>query len=259
MFPLHPYYHPVQARIPHTQSEVSYREFVPTEALQPFIYCYWELKTNTNLATTFTYRVIADGCVDIFFNLTNPQESSLMGFCKNYTEFPMEGEFHYIGIRFLPAVFPLLFEQDASEVRQQEIPLRDIVPSLATFIVQHCYQHSAKEIREQLDHYFINYLAGKNLRIDNRFFVALKTILQHKGTTPIHTLNTGISNRQLRRLFDYYIGDSPKTFSKIVRFQHILSEKAYHNHSFLDTYYDQAHFIKDFKTFYGDTPSKVIV
>ena len=74
----------------------------------------------------------------------------------------------------------------------------------------------------------------------------------------ISELDTGISTRQLRRLFDYYIGDSPKTFSNIVRFQHILSAKAYHNHSFLDTYYAPAHFTKSFKTFYGDTPSKVL-
>ncbi len=93
--------------------------------------------------------------------------------------------------------------------------------------------------------------------MDNRFFSALLQILQSKGSIHISELDTGISTRQLRRLFDYYIGDSPKTFSNIVRFQHILSAKAYHNHSFLDTYYDQAHFIKSFKTFYGDTPSKV--
>ena len=94
--------------------------------------------------------------------------------------------------------------------------------------------------------------------MDKRFFSALLQILQSKGSLHISELDTGISTRQLRRLFDYYIGDSPKTFSNIVRFQHILSAKAYHNHSFLDTYYDQAHFIKSFKTFYGDTPSKVL-
>ena len=29
--------------------------------------------------------------------------------------------------------------------------------------------------------------------------------------------------------------------------------------TYLDTYYDQAHFVKLFKTFYGDTPRRVFI
>ena len=29
--------------------------------------------------------------------------------------------------------------------------------------------------------------------------------------------------------------------------------------TYLDTHYDQAHFIKSFKTFYGDTPRRVFI
>jgi AraC-like DNA-binding protein len=75
-------------------------------------------------------------------------------------------------------------------------------------------------------------------------------------------INTGISARQLRRLFEYYVGDTPKTFSKIIRFQQILRAKPSvqslrQNKLFFDAgYYDQAHFIKEFKTLYGITPAK---
>ena len=183
-----------------------------------------------------------------------------MGYCNTYIEFPITGAFHYVGVRFLPSAFPLLFGQDAFEISAQEIPLREVVPALATFIAQQLETSlSLATIAQSLDNYFFRHLLQCPLQIDNRFFSALLQILQSKGTMHISELDTGISPRQLRRLFDYYyIGDNPKTFSNIVRFQHILSTKAYHNHSFLDTYYDQAHFIKSFKTFYGDTPSKVL-
>ena len=185
--------------------------------------------------------------------------SSLMGYCNTYVEFPITGAFHYVGVRFLPSAFPLLFGQDAFEISAQEIPLREVVPALATFIAQQLETPlSLDTIAQRLDNYFLRHLSQHSLQMDNRFFSALFQILQSKGSIHISELDTGISPRQLRRLFDYYIGDSPKTFSNIVRFQHILSAKAYHNHSFLDTYYDQAHFIKSFKTFYGDTPSKVL-
>ncbi len=257
MLSLRPYYHPMQSVIPTEEKEVSYTEFLPCEALRPFIYCYWELKSPSR-NTPFCYRVVADGCIDLFFECDNPQVSSLMGYCNTYIEFPIMRAFHYVGVRFLPSAFPLLFGQDAFEISAQEIPLREVVPALATFIAQQLETPlSLATIAQHLDNYFLRHLSHP-LQIDKRFFSALLQILQSKGTMHISELDTGISARQLRRLFDYYIGDNPKTFSNIVRFQHILSAKAYHNHSFLDTYYDQAHFIKSFKTFYGDTPSKVL-
>ena len=258
MLSLRPYYHPMQSVIPAEEKEVTYTEFLPCEALRSFIYCYWELKSPLR-NTLFCYRVVADGCIDLFFDCNNPQMSSLMGYCNTYIEFPITGAFHYVRVRFLPSAFPLLFGQDAFEISAQEISLREVVPALATFIAEQLEAPlSLPDIAQRLDNYFLRHLSQRPLQIDKRFFSALLQILQSKGTMHISQLDTGISARQLRRLFDYYIGDSPKTFSNIVHFQHILSTKAYYNHSFLDTYYDQAHFIKSFKTFYGDTPSKVL-
>jgi len=75
-------------------------------------------------------------------------------------------------------------------------------------------------------------------------------------------LETGVSARQLRRLFEYYMGDTPKTFSQVVRFQNILrakpsSQSLRKNKLFFDVgFCDQARFIKNFKNFYGVTSSK---
>lgn len=74
----------------------------------------------------------------------------------------------------------------------------------------------------------------------------------------------GIHKRQLERNFNKYIGISPKSFLRINRFQDttnqllrgeytVLSDLAYDN-----SYYDQMHFIKDFKTFTGSSPSQFI-
>jgi len=125
----------MQSVIPAEEKEVTYTEFLPCKALRPFIYCYWELKSPPR-NTPFCYRVVADGCIDLFFDCNAPQISSLMGYCNTYVEFPIMGAFHYIGVRFLPSVFPLLFGQDAFEISAQEIPLREVVPLLATFIAQ---------------------------------------------------------------------------------------------------------------------------
>ena len=98
---------------------------------------------------------------------------------------------------------------------------------------------------------------------DTRLYDAIAIILKNYGVLNIEKdLNTGISPRQLRRLFKYYIGDSAKTFAKVVRFQNILRAKPskqslQQNKLFYEGYYDQAHFIKEFKNFYGVTPGVV--
>ena len=70
------------------------------------------------------------------------------------------------------------------------------------------------------------------------------------------------TDRHIRRLFDKYIGIPPKLFGNLNRFYKItraLAIKPYLNISELATefgYYDQPHFIKEFKRFSGLTPSQ---
>jgi AraC-like DNA-binding protein len=236
----------------------------PDDSVSNIIYCYWELKTNERLQDPFTYRVVADGCIDIFFQLDNPSENFAMGFCKKFTEFPLDNCFHYIGIRFLPTSFPILFKVDAKELSNRFERLELVSNETSRFIADSF--SSADDfgnIKRKLDAYFIKVNANTNTVLDDRFKNALSVILKNFGVVNIQTdLDIGLSQRQLRRYFEFYIGDTAKTFSQVVRFQNILNAKPStqslrQNKMFFDLgYYDQAHFIKEFKNFYGVTPSK---
>jgi AraC-like DNA-binding protein len=265
LFNIRASYSPIQPTVKKSQGNVTYAEFLPEIRLQSYIYCYWELKTDHILTEQFNYRVVADGCIDIFFELNNPQENFVMGFCKNYTEFPLDNSFHYIGIRFLPTMFPQIFKVDAAELSNRFENLRAVVPTTAAFIAKNFPPvNDIHQVRQILDTYFLKMLDTIKFNPDNRLYEAIAIILENDGVLNIDKdLNTGISSRQLRRLFEFYIGATAKTFSKVVRFQNILRAKPStqslrNNKLFYDVgYYDQAHFIKDFKNFYGVTPAKV--
>jgi AraC-like DNA-binding protein len=69
-----------------------------------------------------------------------------------------------------------------------------------------------------------------------------------------------ITPRYLQKLFLQYTGFTPKLYTKISRFQQSLKLIAKHEGSFTSIaydcgYFDQAHFIRDFKSFTGMTPS----
>lgn len=257
-------YHPVQPTVKQSADNVLYTEWLPHTSLQPCIYCYWQLKTLRPLAEAFNYRVVADGCIDIYFELSNPAENYVMGFCKKFTQFPLGNSFNYVGVRFLPTMFPQLFSINAMELSNRYEHLENVVPHLSGYISNHFNNTQQQdEIKHLLDDFFIGQLTRTSFDNDNRLYDAIGIILKESGLIDIEKdLDTGISSRQLRRLFEYYIGDTPKTFSKVVRFQHILKAKPSaqslrKNKLFFDAgYYDQSHFIKEFKNFYGVTPSK---
>lgn len=77
-------------------------------------------------------------------------------------------------------------------------------------------------------------------------------------------LESGFSQKQFIQLFRKYVGITPKQLHRIMRFNDILSnikknEKVSWTAIALDCgYFDQAHFIKDFKSFSGLNPKKYL-
>jgi methylphosphotriester-DNA--protein-cysteine methyltransferase len=73
-------------------------------------------------------------------------------------------------------------------------------------------------------------------------------------------LKFGVSARQLRRLTKLYLGHSPKDFSKVMRFQKVLKSLSLGGDKtvWVDHYYDQPHYIREFKRISGFTPDEFI-
>lgn len=258
------FYKPIQPAIKAENRGIVYREIRPGKKIENFVYCYWQLKTLQPLEKPFIYRVVSDGCIDIFFDHKQPAESFVMGFCRKFTEFPIGRHFDYIGIRFLPSAFPLLFGVNAKDLSNQSQELNNVLPGYSHWIKATMGpQQSFEEVVALFNGRLGKHIQNRKTHFDPRFLKALTLIFQKKGflNTEID-LNTGLSPRQLRRIFNFYIGTTPKAFSNVARFQHILNanpskQSLKETRFYFDVgYFDQAHFIKDFKIFYGVTPSE---
>ena len=259
-------YFPIQPTVKRSNENITYCEFLPDNLLQPFIYCYWELKTEKELDLPFFYNVVTDGCIDIFFNLNNTQDSFIMGFCKTFTKFELGTSFHYVGVRFLPTIVPQLFKINASLLSNQYRLLKDFSLHTFDFITSNFSKAiKSSQIPTIFDGHFRTAINNTDFDYDNRLYNAISLILNNFGVINLEQeISTGLSQRQLRRLFNYYIGASPKAFCKVVQFQNILKAKPSSsslrkNKLFYDLgYYDQAHFIKDFKEFTGTNPQNYL-
>lgn len=76
--------------------------------------------------------------------------------------------------------------------------------------------------------------------------------------------SVGLSQRQLSRRFQQSVGLSPKEYLRVSRFtqslQHLKRYPAYSltEIAYESNYFDQAHFIRDYKEYTGYTPGGVI-
>ena len=100
----------------------------------------------------------------------------------------------------------------------------------------------------------------KDIQADKLIVEAVKIIYQSNGTIRIKELNEKlfISQSPFEKRFRKVVGTTPKKFASIVRFHAVLDNlnntKSLTEICYENNFFDQAHFIKDFKEFTGDTP-----
>jgi AraC-like DNA-binding protein len=70
--------------------------------------------------------------------------------------------------------------------------------------------------------------------------------------------------KNMERKFSNHLGKTPKQYIKLVRFQETLNDFSTHKnihlteYAYRNGYFDQAHFIRDFKSFSGYTPKEFV-
>jgi AraC-like DNA-binding protein len=100
----------------------------------------------------------------------------------------------------------------------------------------------------------------KDIESDKLIIEAVKLIYQSKGTIRIKELNEKlfISQSPFEKRFRKLVGTTPKKFASIVRFNSVLNDlnkiKSLTDICYENNFFDQAHFIRDFKQYTGDTP-----
>ena len=129
--------------------------------------------------------------------------------------------------------------------------------------VQHCL--SASQKLEIVATEFLRFY--QNQFIDNPFIdYSIQEIHQSPNQTVLKDLSqkVGYSQKHIIKMFKDHVGVTPKEYLKVIRFQKAIQEiEANHEINWtslaLDCgFYDQSHFISDFKDFSGYKPSTYV-
>jgi AraC-like DNA-binding protein len=247
---------------------MKFRRIDPPKRLTKIIECYWIAESDD--PTPEVQKIIPDGFPEVIFHFGDPYRIKLRNKWEQQSTSLLAGQItgHFflentgvssiLGLKFHPTALTKLFDISMKEITDQVVPLNTCTEKLNPLETAIRTQENF-DARINLVNEYLNALPEVNhSAIDE----AVRLIFESKGTISVTELATtvGIGERSLERQFRKFVGLTPKFYARIIRFSHIFQTVTSEQRSWTQLgleagFYDQSHFIKNFKAFTGEDPS----
>jgi len=208
--------------------------------------------------------MLPDACINILFECSPDDPKALLsGLSLKPSELKLKPDTTYFGFKpfsdrgFKRSKLPL------PDLVNRDIDLLELLPDAQEMLLQVANSEGLDEQIRSFDEYARKHMVESEYQpsfVD--FFTYL--LCSSQGTADLNEMQqmTGYSNRYCRERFKGDHGISPKQYSNIIRFQRTLKQLMRSEDGNLTAlaadngYYDQAHFIHDFKKFAKYAPSR---
>jgi AraC-like DNA-binding protein len=253
------------------------RRWTPCETLRPYVASF-ELR-NDRLGTTRIYSPLP-ARTDCFlqFHLKQPYlvvttstgqvhrspSRTLVGpHTRRREDLIWTGELKVFTIRFSPVGFRSIFGVPAEAIRNvatsSELVLGSAMLSLEALLSE-AEDHRMPSIAEE---FLLTHLAGQRFNTNSAVVLRMTAAGRRPGrrvTLDEIASKHNLGLRQMERLFQEFVGVSPKVFERLQRSRQALTLQRAHPDWDWSTiaaaagYYDQAHLIREFRSQNGSTP-----
>jgi AraC-like DNA-binding protein len=192
--------------------------------------------------------------------------TELLGQITTACSVQVQGRNVLLGVRFKPHAAGLFLRSSVASLSNTVTNLADVFGSDMPHLLEQLSAAPTWAARlEHVERFLLQALDYSQPRTPafRTLDYALQRLLTHPHDTTLAAVATqcGISSRYLHRLFVAFVGISPTQFLKIIRLQRSLaclhqSPGSLTAVAYASGYFDQSHFIRDFKHFTGFTPSQ---
>jgi AraC-like DNA-binding protein len=252
---------------------MDFKRVMPLASIKEFIECYWILDDKDPAPKQ--QKIIPDGFPEIIFHYGDPYRILIKQDWELQSDFLLAGQitkFFYLentgttgtfGIKFKPTAITHLFNLLMKEYVDKVVSLNNTDnPELKKIKTIVSPGQDFKQIIIQLNSFFEKLIAEKKFiatGVDN----SVDLIFEKHGMVTIPELCAVafLGERQLLNQFRRYIGLSPKLYARVIRLNYIFqlvreNKEKWSSLAYEAAFFDQAHFIKDFKKFTGENPGK---
>lgn len=258
---------------------MNYQTFQPHHELQSLVKCYWTLEVPAQSEAP-KQRIVLDGCIEMAFilgddikrytsetNFILQPRAMIIGQIIDPFFIQPTGLVNTFAVRFYPYGFANFVTTPLKDLSNKETPIEFLFGDKVSKELENKIAH-AKDTMERIEiieRFLLDMLNNKKI-IDKILKTTIDTLLSTSGNSSINSIvkNNLAKRRQLEIKFSQQIGISPKQLGKVIRLQAalkmLLNKKAENlaNIAYESEYYDQAHFIRDFREFTGTTPTEFI-
>lgn len=232
------------------------------------------MECNDNADTSHVI-VLPDACVEVFVNYTETpvaiiddqlhKRSIVNSRMNRPTDVQMRKGAGCVAICFYPGMAHEFFQIPMHILSNTTCSLFDLWKERADELEESLAMAHNNELRVAILQQFL--LSRLAERKSNQYIAhCLNQICLSKGMISLNRLTdqAGITQRHLSRKFQQHIGLSPKEYLRVSRFIHSLGQLKNNPQcsltdiAYRSGYYDQAHFIRDYKDYTGHTPGEVL-
>ncbi len=256
---------------------MNYTIYQPDEELSKYIKYHWSLEDFETETPHSKERVFPDGCIELIFHYgdhfkkiydtgtTNLQPKSFIhGQITRYIELQGTGKIGVFSVRFKPAGLQPFIHFDVLKITDSTLSVAEIWGDDGNQLETTILEATTNEERVEIVERFLKSVLGTSKKNNEAIDFCVEAVLQSNGTISIEKLadELQIGKRQLERKFQAVVGLNLKMFSRITRFNYALQliEKkefdGFTKVAYDGGFYDQAHFIKDFKNITGLNPKQ---
>ena len=247
---------------------MKFEKHYPSERLKPYIKYFvvtendsekeYKVFPSSGLVIGFQYK---GQLAIIKENSENKLTSAgISGITDGYKIFKSSADIGTILVYFTEIGFTHFATHPANELFNLSLSLEEVFNRKSIAEVEEKLTMSPTDLDriKIVEQFLISHL--KDIETDKLIVEAVKLIYQSNGTIRIKELNEKlfISQSPFEKRFRKVVGTSAKKFASIVRFNAVLENlnetKTLTEICYENNFFDQAHFIKDFKQFTGETP-----
>lgn len=235
--------------------------FTPSPDLAPFIEHYWGVAWDLRGKPPQQQQVLSHPSVHLVFEKDN---SAVFGIPTGKFTRQLAGQGQVFGIKFRPGGFYPFIKRPVAAFTGKVIPAGQVFgPDCQSLETEILAQPDDSRMVGPVEAFLLRRQPGPDPLLDEitRIFELVRT---DRGIGRVEDLagRLDLTPRTLQRLFNQYVGVSPKWVIQRYRLQEAAEQLAANpvaNWAGLAQdlgYFDQAHFIKDFKLLVGTTPAE---
>ncbi len=251
---------------------MNYCTIKPSKKLADYVQHFWIFEGNISNDESLTIRTVANASPELIFHykgtfdeLTEDNQtltsftSGIHGQTNRHRQFIISESFGMIGVKLYPYALQTLFDIPAVDFSNQLPDLFSILKPDDRNIQERVFEAENNKQRVSIISEFLDARIKEFAKPEIVF--AVQKIIRSDGGLSIKDLanNCAVSQRQFERNFKGITGFTAKSFARIIRFNALLKKANYKKQSLTEIaldfgYYDQSHFIQDFKDFSGLNP-----